>query len=82
MTPFTVHVGATAPCSLCLSQQDGLGKDAVLGVIPKALTPREISNELIGDTKVLVEGVCWGGGAFQNPKCAGVVQQADTAQLS
>lgn len=32
--------------------QDGLGPEGVLGVIPHALTPREISNELIGDTKV------------------------------
>lgn len=32
--------------------QDGLGPQQVLGVIPQALTPREISNELIGDTKV------------------------------
>ena len=37
---------------LARTVQDGLGPQAVLGVIPKALTPREISNELIGDTKV------------------------------
>lgn len=33
--------------------QDGLGPQAVLGVIPQALTPREISSELIGDTRVV-----------------------------
>jgi hypothetical protein len=33
--------------------QSGLGPHAVLGVIPEALTPREISSELIGDTKVV-----------------------------
>jgi predicted Rossmann-fold nucleotide-binding protein len=34
--------------------QDSLGPQHVLGVIPQALTPREISNELIGDTKVCI----------------------------
>jgi hypothetical protein len=33
--------------------QSGLGPHAVLGVIPEALTPREVSSELIGDTKVV-----------------------------
>eukprot|EP00775_Hariotina_reticulata_P007396 gene7398-7605_t len=33
--------------------QDGLGPHQVLGVIPEALTPREVSHELIGDTKVV-----------------------------
>eukprot|EP00879_Flechtneria_rotunda_P019345 GHRR01020317.1.p1 GENE.GHRR01020317.1~~GHRR01020317.1.p1 ORF type:complete len:213 (+),score=40.81 GHRR01020317.1:462-1100(+) len=33
--------------------QSGLGADYVLGVIPQALTPREISSELIGDTKIV-----------------------------
>ncbi|WIA11291.1 hypothetical protein OEZ85_011414 [Tetradesmus obliquus] len=33
--------------------QSGLGPQAVLGVIPEALTPREISSELIGDTKIV-----------------------------
>jgi predicted Rossmann-fold nucleotide-binding protein len=31
----------------------GLGPQRVLGVIPKALTPREISSEMIGDTRVV-----------------------------
>eukprot|EP00882_Tetradesmus_deserticola_P005529 GHRQ01005822.1.p1 GENE.GHRQ01005822.1~~GHRQ01005822.1.p1 ORF type:complete len:224 (+),score=78.32 GHRQ01005822.1:364-1035(+) len=33
--------------------QSGLGPHAVLGVIPEALASREISSELIGDTKVV-----------------------------
>lgn len=41
---------------LARSVQDGLGPQAVLWVIPKAVTPREISNELIGDTKVRGDG--------------------------
>ncbi|GBF92820.1 hypothetical protein Rsub_05439 [Raphidocelis subcapitata] len=32
---------------------DGLGPGRVLGVIPAALTPREISSEMIGDTRVV-----------------------------
>ncbi len=46
-------------CSLALplcwhvQVQDGLGPHNVLGVIPQALTPREISSELIGDTKIV-----------------------------
>jgi len=32
---------------------DGLGPQRVFGVIPSALTPREISNEMIGDTRVV-----------------------------
>jgi predicted Rossmann-fold nucleotide-binding protein len=32
---------------------EGLGPQCVLGVIPSALTPREISNEMIGDTRVV-----------------------------
>ncbi|KAI8474078.1 MAG: hypothetical protein J3K34DRAFT_451226 [Monoraphidium minutum] len=31
----------------------GLGAPRVLGVIPQSLTPREISSELIGDTRVV-----------------------------
>lgn len=42
---------------LARTVQDGLGPEHVLGVIPKALTPREISNELIGDTKVSQVGL-------------------------
>lgn len=32
---------------------EGLGPNRVLGVIPKALTPREISSDMIGDTRVV-----------------------------
>lgn len=32
---------------------DGLGPQRVLGVIPQALTPREVSSELIGDTRIV-----------------------------
>jgi predicted Rossmann-fold nucleotide-binding protein len=46
---------------LARTVQDGLGPDHVLGVIPHALTPREISNELIGDTRV--SGACVLAGA-------------------
>jgi hypothetical protein len=38
--------------------QAGLGPQAVLGVIPAALTPREVSAELIGDTKVCAALCC------------------------
>jgi hypothetical protein len=39
--------------ALCEQVQDGLGPHQVLGVIPRALTPREVSDELIGDTKIV-----------------------------
>jgi uncharacterized protein (TIGR00730 family) len=34
---------------------DGSGPSSVLGVIPAALTPREISAELIGDTRTVAD---------------------------
>lgn len=40
-------------CGASVQVQSGLGPQAVLGVIPEALTPREISSELIGDTKIV-----------------------------
>jgi hypothetical protein len=44
---------AVARATVVLQVQSGLGPQAVLGVIPEALTPREISSELIGDTKIV-----------------------------
>lgn len=47
------RVHASAQTHAALQVQDGLGPQGVLGVIPEALTPREISSELIGDTKIV-----------------------------
>jgi hypothetical protein len=54
----------------------GLGPQRVFGVIPRALTPREISNEMIGDTKVVDDmherKVERGGGGWVEGAPAGV----------
>ena len=58
-TPFE-PLGARLPRPIVLAQgaiarevESGLGPARVLGVIPDALTPREISSDLIGDTRVV-----------------------------